>query len=129
MNQQSNVPGKSVYDLFASRTEGYTHFGGFQTAVFDAYRKGDLPGQKKIADAFPEWFAPLPPQEAEELTQEEKEKIKSWVTKEIASYREEAGSDYMIYLIEDAIGQLKGWKRSEDFRKAVAEFVRKVVNE
>ena len=128
MNHQSNVPGKSVYDLFASQTADYTKFGGFQTAVFDAYRKGDLENQEKLAGAFPEWFAPLQAEEEEELAPEEKEKIKIWVKKELASYKAECGAEYMVYLIEDAIGEMKGWKKSEDYRLAVSEHVKSVVN-
>lgn len=63
------------------------------------------------------------------LSEETKSKLKTFVNSKEREYREECGSDFKTYLIEDAIGEIIGYdKDKEEDREEAGSFIYKVLN-
>ena len=84
------------FKAWKEKKPGYTNLGSFQTHLFQAYGVADSGNEKKLSDAFPEWF-----RDEHELRED----------------LEEANPDMDVQMSEDEINEAKKKKPSAGMTK------------
>lgn len=54
--EQKDPKKMTPFKAWKEKKPGYTNLGSFQTHLFQAYGVADSGNEKKLADAYPEWF-------------------------------------------------------------------------